>query len=366
MVRTEMLLRMIQKPCGEENGNNWYLNTKMNFKELIIDTYNNYRSWDYYSSGSIRCLNIENPDECRIFIHQYFSISGKVGCIDDWTNLDSILTESPSRCQHIVYTFLLGMGIYNRQNLIKELIDTKIKYYSTKYGVKSHVTFAFVWFLCCLFHDLGYPMENSRNIDWDFRQKDLDKTEGVPGLYKNTLKRYLQYIKKEHHKTDHGIYAGVNMYKMLCDNRTNQEQQCDNNSKLCWEKALENIYNIASWIIMCHNIWLVNNKKKRDVDIFIEYKLYKLTYDDGEYKINLKDSPLFFFFCLIDTIEPIKRVKETSLLEKTYISIEDNQITIHSDIKCGCGDRYMQDIENVGNWLTKIRKEENKIIINIK
>ena len=341
----------------------------MNFRELIIETYKNYRSWDYYSnSSSIRCLNIEDPVACREFIHQYFSISGKVGCIDEWTNLDGILTESPSRYQHIVYTFLLGMGIYDQQNLIKELIDTKIKYYTTKYNVKSHVTFAFVWFLCCLFHDLGYPMENSRNLNWDFRQKDLDKLEGVPGLYRNTLKRYLQYIKKEHHKTDHGIYAGVNMYKMLRDNRAKQEQQYDNNSKLCWEKALENIYNIASWIVMCHNIWLVNNtdkKKKRTVDIYKEYKLDRLTYADGEYKIKLKDYPLFFFFCLIDTIEPIKRVVDISLLERIYISIEDSQITIQSDIPCGCKERYMQDVENIGTWLTKIKKEENKVMINI-
>lgn len=336
----------------------------MNFKELILDTYKNDNNWNYYSSSSIRSLNIENPDECRKFIHQYFSISGKVGCIDDWTELNIILTESPSRCQHIVYTFLLGMGIYNRQNHIKELIDKKINDYSRKYELKSIVKFSFVWFLCCLFHDLGYPMENSRNLDWDFHPKELKKIEGVPGFYRNALKRYLQYIKKERSQIDHGIYAGVNMYRMLCDNRTNQEQQYDKNCMICWEKALENIYNIASWIVMCHNVWLVD-KKNRIVDFYKKYKLEILTYDEGEYKIKLKNSPLFFFFCLIDTIEPIKRVKDTFLLEAIYISIEDSQIAIHSNISCGCGDRYMQDVENIANWLTKTKKDDNKIIINI-
>ena len=339
----------------------------MNFRELIINTYKDYECWDYYSnSNSIRCLNIEYPNACGEFIHQYFSVSGKAGCIDEWTDLENILKASPSRCQHIVYTFLLGMGIYSRQIPIKKIIDEKIGFYSKKYGFESHVTFAFVWFLCCLFHDLGYAMESSGSLDWDFHPKELGKPEGVPSFYRNTIKRYLQYINRENFQTDHGIYAGVNMYLMLCDNRANQEQQCDNNSELCWEEALEKIYNIVSWIVMCHNIWLVDNKKKRCVDIYKEYKLDRLTHDTGEYKIKLKDSPLFFFFCLIDTIEPIKRVVDTSLLERIHISIEDRQITIHSDLPCGCGDRYMQDVENIRTWLIKTEKTEgNKIDIKL-
>ena len=359
-----MPLRMILMLCGEENGNNIYVNTEMNIKELILDTYKNYNCWDYYSNGNfIRCLNIEDPNACRDFIHQYFSISGKAGCLDEWTDLDSILKASPSRCQHIVYTFLLGMGIYSRQIRVKKIVDEKIESYSKKYGIKSHVTFAFVWFLCCLFHDLGYPKEDSKDHDWDFHPKELGKIEGVPVFYRNTLKRYLRYIQIKLSKIDHGIYAGVNMYRMLCDNRAYQEQLCDNNHELCWEENLENIYNIAAWIVMCHNIWLVNNNEKSDVIIYKTYKLDKLTHDAGEYKIKLKDSPIFFFFCLIDTIEPIKRVEDTSLLEEIYISIEDNLITIHSDISCGCGNRYIQDVEKIDTWLTKTKKEEDNIII---
>ena len=332
----------------------------MSIKDFIQEVYRNQVLWNYYSDSYFPTLNIKEPSDSKVFINRFFSISGKAGCLIDIVNIDELLNNHPERGQHIVYVFLLGIGVYNKNRKIKKMIDEKVRHYSQKYKCESDVNFIFIWFLCCLFHDLGYNKEeNSNDLNWKFSYKDIDKPEGVPVFYRNKIKKYLEYRIKECEKVDHGIYAGVSMYKTLCAIRCKQEKACENNSKLSWEENLIHIYNIASWIVLCHNIWIIGNPDK-----YAEYGLQELL--DKPYPIKLKKSPLFFFFCLIDSIEPIKNMKDFTLLNDINIEILEDEIKISSDIVNDLNEKYLNSINKIGDWLAITHRDKNDVFINLK
>ena len=120
----------------------------MSIKDLIQETFDKHEYWDYYSDP-FSVDNIVNPRKCIEFINRFFSVSGKAGCLVDIVNIDELLKNHPERCQHIVYVFLLGIGIYNKNSKIKIISDEKIQHESQTYKCNSDVNFIFIWFLCC-------------------------------------------------------------------------------------------------------------------------------------------------------------------------------------------------------------------------
>lgn len=333
----------------------------MTFKDIINESFQQ-KKWNYYSDEFIEKLNVEKLDDCREFIRKFFAVSGKVG---ELNSIDVINSLTDERCQHIVYVFLLGVGVYNKCVRIKTLIDKQIQHYVELYWCKSDVNFYFIWFLCCLFHDLGYQVEDS-----DIPVGKLAFAKGqnpieVPKVFdKETIENYWDYRQKYHNKNDHGIYAGITMYKSLCDIRSEQEKNSWNNDKLCWEKELEHIYNIASWIVACHNVWFIQ-KKKCVSEIYKKFNLNQLLLDEGEYKIELNSYPIFFFFCLIDTIEPIKVVKNPALLEQIDISFGEKEIIISNNLKCGCGEHYLKGVRDLNDWLAQTKWKDNQVTIEL-
>lgn len=334
----------------------------MDIKARITNTFRQNK-WNYYSDDLMGELNIDNANDCREFIRRFFSVSGKSG---ELNSIEEIVLLSDERCQHIVYVFLLGASVYEENSSIRSLVDKQVQNYKVKYGCTSDVNFYFIWFLCCLFHDLGYVKEDSKvlvdRVDFLKGQKPI----GVPKVFqKGTIEKYWDYRQKAHKQNDHGIYAGITMYKSLCEIRSKQEKDCWDNNVLCWEKQLEHIYNVASWIILCHNVWFVQKEKKSECEIYKKFNLNDLILERGGYKIKLKNHPLFFFFCLIDTIEPIKKVKDLSLLEHIDISFSKNELIITSNIKCGCGDAYLKSICGLNDWLTTTYWNDNQVAIAI-
>lgn len=332
----------------------------MNINDYILDIYRKSDLWNYYSDDTITKLNIRKTSDCRIFIDYFFGASGKKDCV---SNLISDLKDlSDERCQHIVYVFLLGVGIYHKEKELKERIDHQVCNYKNKYRCTSDVNFLFIWFLCCLFHDLGYIKEDSHDINWKFCLNEIGSTVGVPVFYRGTIKKYLKYIKDRFKKIDHGIYSGITMYQSLCKIRRNNEKR----NKIMWEKKLIPIYNISSWVVLCHNIWLQEEGDTFKTNIYQKYGLESLLFQKGKYRILPHKSPLFFFFCLIDSIEPIKVIKDISLLENIVILFNKRNIVITNDLSCGCADNYLNRIFSLNNWLTPVRKINNQVIIDIK
>lgn len=336
------------------------MDASMNIKDFILDVYRESELWNYYSDNTITKLDICKTNDCRIFIEYFFGASGKGDCM---SSLIKDLKDLPDeRCQHIVYVFLLGVGIYHKEEKLKERIDSQIDKYRNKYECKSDVNFLFVWFLCCLFHDLGYDKERSRDINWGFNLNEIGSSVGVPIFYRGIIKKYHKYIKDRFNKTDHGIYSGITMFKSLCEIRRDKKIQ----NKIMWEEELIPIYNISSWVVLCHNIWLQEEGNTYETNIYKGYGLDALVHKKGELKILSHKSPLFFFFCLIDTIEPIKVIKDVSLLENIDILFDKSNIVITNNLSCACKDNYSNKILDLGNWLTPVRMTNNRIEIFIK
>ena len=334
----------------------------MTFKNIIIETFRQ-KKWNYYSDEFIEKLDIDKPDDCREFIRKFFAISGKAG---ELNSIDAIKSLTDERCQHIVYVFLLGVGVYNNCVGVKTLIDKQIQHYAELYQCKSDVNFYFIWFLCCLFHDLGYQVEDTNSHVGILAFSKGQKLVGVPKVFdKKTIENYWDYRHKCHNKNDHGIYAGITMYISLCDIRSEQEKNAWKNDNICWEKELEHIYNIASWVVLCHNIWFVQEDEKSICETYKKFNLSSLILKKGIYRTNINNHPLFFFFCLIDTIEPIKIVKDPALLEQIDISFGEKGIVISSNLKCECSDRYLKGVSGLNGWLTKTKWKDNQVTIEL-
>lgn len=331
----------------------------MNIKDFILDVYRESGLWNYYSDNTITKLDICKTNDCRIFIEYFFDASGKEDCMSSL--IKDLKDLSEERCQHIVYVFLLGVGIYHKEEKLKNQIDSQIDKYRNRYGCKSDVNFLFIWFLCCLFHDLGYVKEESDDINWDFNLNEIGSSVGIPKFYRGTTKKYLKYIKDKFKKIDHGIYSGITMYKSLCKIRRDKEIQ----NKIMWEEELVPIYNVSSWVVLCHNIWL-QEEGTNDAILYQDYGLDTLIYKKGELKILSNKSPLFFFFCLIDTLEPIKIIKDVSLLENIDILFDKNNIVITNNLSCACKDNFSDRILGLGNWLTPVHRTNNRVEIFIK
>jgi len=332
---------------------------KKTYYSVLISTFKNKKLWDYYSSGydfgkELPVISIELSAD---FLRKFIKTSGKAE-----QELFFQIDKIKERANHIVSTFLLGHYMYINTNL-KEYIDTEIEKNNKLFGTKKcRIEFSYLWFLVCLFHDLGYCIENENspryeNIDSLFLDsKQLDYVLGVPVLYEKVYKNYYKYIFEEQCKNEHGIVAAHLLYNSLCQIREYAEH--DKLSNLYWGIELEHLYNFCSWNILAHNIWFVNESNHCLVKSYEKNNLNELIKKDGEYKISFKEHPFFFLLCLVDTIEPYKKVKELSKLKQISINIIGKEkIEISSKLKCGCHNTIIDQVKSLDNWLIKVEKD---------
>jgi len=133
---------------------------KNSFKQLLIETFENDGTWNYYANGEIYRINpFKSTVESIEFIKKFITLSGK-----NAQELFNKINELDDRAVHVVSTFFLGVYIYENSDLIKCSIDNKMKKYRDNRRYKSDIKFCFIWFLICLFHDLGYSFEKNKNM----------------------------------------------------------------------------------------------------------------------------------------------------------------------------------------------------------
>ena len=73
------------------------------------------------------------------------------------------------------------------------------------------------------------------------------------------------------------------------------------------------------------------------------------------YKIKFDEYPLFFLFCLIDTIEPSKK---TTIFSKVNIKFANRRIEISTKDK-----EYAKAILGLDDWLVPITKDNDCLVI---
>lgn len=301
------------------------------YEEIFRDT----DSWKYYSS--MNPVNpFENHEEAREFIMKFIELSGKA---DDNILYDDIKYLDNKRINHIVSTFFLGIYIYCNIPVIKKPIDKILKVYQTN-NPKSKIEFSFLWFLICLFHDLGYRIENNNNSYSnfnDFLSRNcsvpyfLKSPVGVPKVYSNTYEAYFNYkIESKNEcfggKPDHGICGGVLLYDVLNKivNKRINDRDIRETKGLYWDRKLLSIYKRVSWVILSHNIYFAWEGNANFVDYKGNAVLQELilTKELGPL-VKLNKHPLLFLFLLVDCVEPIKLFeKPQNFSELKLIEVE--------------------------------------------
>ncbi len=334
----------------------------MNYKTILEKAQKKLDDNDYSSLKQAGALQI-NLSKC-IIVNQ-FTHFGKANpecnrLLKDIQQLKDI------RCHHILCTFLLGIYAYNHCCTIRSNVKKVIQQYNKQ---SFHKDFFFLWFLICLFHDLGYTEEEKKRNRISLN-KHLGDITNVPELYKNVYENYFVYRKLEHNKIDHGIFAGLTMYKDLCKNREQKAREIKRAD--LWNPSLIPLYNLASWIVLAHNIWFVKDTDIDNCKIYQKYRLEQLILktntNNGQneianYPIKLSQHPLLFLFCLVDLIEPMKRIGCMDCCDKIDFRITKNKLIIKSNIDCNLGQEYIKNITSANDWLTITERNNNTVTI---
>ena len=339
--------------------------------DILKSSFKNNKSWDYYNNsndfgGEFPFLSKELSVR---FLKNFIKVSGKAE-----QDLVAQIDKIGDRVTHTVSVFFIGHFIY-QNTIIKNKIDTELSKLEQDSVKSCKIDFPYVWFLTCLFHDLGYEIENENilkygNID-DLvsKSKKLNSIIGVPLNYSSNYEKYFHYRIEKNCKNDHGIVAAHLLFDSLCIIRRYSESNTKSN--LCWDKGLENVYNFCAWNILAHNIWYVNEEDKCNSksyetaglsDLILNKKNEKI-----EYKIKLEENPFFFLFCLVDTLEPFKRLTNIKLLKKVSLEICNKKSTliISTSLDCGCRENILNQALSLNNWLTESKPISDIVVINL-
>lgn len=348
------------------------------FKEIIMFALSREDSWLKQIRKGQEYETIKDEKKCSEILRQNLEKAGtepEAGSMFEILSPSSVRGEviDNNRYQHILMTYYFGIALYNKNDYIKGEIDKELEQYSDALKKHSDSKFSYVWFLICLFHDLGYQYENEFQCAlecWpDFtnlinktkvigEKSLLDVLTGIPEFYKPIVQPYFEYRKNEHGVYDHGITGGIKLYHDFCDIR---KRKGDNNPEKVkegyWNPLLDNVFAFAASIVTCHNIFFAD---KKSIEKYKMYHLFSLIKSIPPYPIKISEHPLFFLFCLVDSIEPIKIVKSSDHLEKIEYEIEGTSITCKCNMTCGCKERLYNSVRQLDGWLCHVEKIEVK------
>lgn len=283
---------------------------KQMYKELLMDK----SRWSYYvAPPELTCNTLFSKDDSYEFIKNYFRCGGKERVFKDDPHMirnELILKE---RSPHIISTYLLGILIAESLNC-----DINMK-------CDDEINFKYLWFLACLYHDVGYVYEKDHNCT-DLR---MLQTEGIDAvreicdvkyLSDNEFKIYTKEIVNLYllnratctpGKTgvmDHGIIGGLLLYDRLRKNFNYAWEKVHKTNKCVTEESFTynnlhfsdkhyKYYAEAADAIIAHNIWrsTLNEYLKKDGKEELK-----------ETMIN-RNNEVAFILALADTLEPIKK-----------------------------------------------------------
>lgn len=326
----------------------------MHLKRLYTDIIKKKESWNYYeSSKNTGDIDISSAESCYNFIKEFIELSKKTE-ESLYHEIDEIYNKNPNRIIHIVSTFFLGLALLNNKRFgIKNVIIEEIERLNVYDNIeKIEKDLPFIWFLAALFHDLGYNAENGDSKTHSIPHPTRF-ANSVPSFYHIVYQQYYKYRENK----DHGIYGGTRFIADML--RIREKMERDPKSERYWGKGLEKIYNYVGWIIIAHNIWF---KKKSNQDVKKYENMKQLILDDSKksnpsdyYKITFDKHPLFFLFCLVDTIEPSKK---TTIFSKVNIKFANCRIEISTKDK-----EYAKAISGLDDWLVPVKKENDWLVI---
>lgn len=318
--------------------------------------------WDYYDLSDFTnpffSPEIENSNE---FVKKYLDYSHKTK--DIYSVLESL---ELNRFLHIVMDYFLGILIYENNQKIKNAIDKQIRKYVPSTNIHCDNSFKYFWFLLCFYHDVGYYYEDNTDSIRSLTtlKKDL-KIEysfpsliGVPSLFQNVRKKYLQYRFEKCRKYDHGIVGSMLFYDRIIKiykyykNKFHSDESSFIHNNLYWSDSMFKYFQLIASVVLAHNIWFKKRGVDPDCDIYENYKLDKLIISNSTRKISLNRHPLLYLFCLVDSIEPTKRYGVNFLKKIRLIFPQNSSLIFVQGLKKNTEViEWMEKIKLLNNWL---------------
>lgn len=320
--------------------------------KTLLEIYNeiseNHKKYMYYNNLSIdiSLKNVwENAEKANSFIHGYFDVGGKVVF-----NVEKIkyFGFENKRDIHTVSVFILGIAIAE-----------KIGYSITREEL-------FIWFLMCLYHDMGYAIENdasliskAANLERFIELVNVKGDNNIFNLYrgKTLCKNYYKYVRDKFNHIDHGIAGGIILYSKLVENyfHVKNTYKYDNedfiHNGLLFSKKLFDEYKEAAIGIIRHNMWFAHNDEEKKQ--YEKYHLESLIISKDNL-ISVKENKLLFLLCLADTLEPLKHfynVKSKCVLNGILMKVNKSEILIKINENCLECYNYIKKINSLKNWL---------------
>lgn len=318
--------------------------------------------WKYYTMPDPNISILQDYLHAKSFLTIYLGKGGKSN-LEIFQYIDH-LTEN--RVLHIISVFILGILLYRKSNKLSNEINKEIRTIPTESTESPEERFKYIWMLTCLFHDFGYAVEDGTV---SFTEKEYERClkkmpkrpSGIPAVYnKLLLRQYNKFRKCRFGKNDHGIIGGIKLYSDLCELRKEKEAFGDGRY---WKKTLENDFRIASWIVACHNIFFIKGTD-RNVPCYKHFQLDKLIYSNQSREIQFNKNALFFLFCLVDSIEPLKKVFDIKQLKNIIIRFEDDSIILGYNKLCPVlFEDYKRTVLSLDDWLTDVSTDGTIITI---
>lgn len=358
----------------------------MSLYDELLKVYENENT-HYYNRINVN--PIKTPNESFQFIKQYFSEGFKSKVFD-------FPIEKKFKCngKHKHTVSLYYLGILMRDLVEKELEEFLIKNICKNNSKKLGFDFSYIWFLCCLYHDVAYVYENEAIISSDIELKDfLDKeleikhdvydsklnSSSYKRYPKKLVSNYFKYIliDKDLRKYEHGILGGYLLYDRLIKNYDDKYEllkqhnnksidynnfiysELENCKKFCIEQ--HDLFAFISNAIISHNIWLCTNKD--DEEKYKKYKLDQLIVNEHN-KLSLKKDNLVFFLALLDTIEPIKQFNNNT--EEVWKNFEINFDKKNKRIKIDIINKDVFNKDETNKWNSKIKELEEWSKVKVK
>lgn len=338
---------------------------KQMYEELIKST----NRWSYYSTYPyLDYQTLLSETASYEFIKNYFQCGGKEKVFQN----DPLIIRHESflkgRSPHILSTFLLGI-------LIAESLN-----YDTNTRDSNSISFKYLWFLACLYHDIGYVYENSHNCTY-LRMLQTDGLDAVQEIcnikylheheFKTYKKEYINiYLSNRAMCSsgmagiiDHGIVGGLLLYdrlrkifeqawKKAYKNDNNISRENFNYNGLFFSNAHYEYYAKAADAIIAHNVW---------VDTLNKYLAKERKQHLKENKID-QNNEIAFILALADTLEPIKRYG-IYILDMIYFEKSYGGFILSMPYRESADD--YEYISNLSNWVNiyVVPESTNKFLI---
>lgn len=322
----------------------------MKISQFLNDAFHQYGQ----NRGSLREWKdiddfLYNEDRCLKLLLHYLDLG--------YSPSDQWLRNNLYRCQHIFVTFLMGLGLIQKFNLLKGV------------NTINNMPDEYLWMLTSVVHDYGYlkngltEMPELSGVDekynllsdgFTFNQlsSTADYSENYPQFMTysyDTIKKYYAYksnrlaearvsgrYNKDGETVDHGIYGACQCYKEYCDFYIKHEypRSCiapedkrEDVAALGYDHYRINerpeivklartepvLYKTACLIAAQHNMFRSSNT---DSDkIYSQYGLDSLLSTTPV--AVTRDNPLLYLLSIVDTIECTKGFEKMSIPDST-------------------------------------------------